>query len=52
MNENIIGLGDVYANRILRNELFARQLARENMDCADCNYADDCNKQCRRQYNV
>ena len=50
MNKNIIGLGDVYEQRRLRAE--KQEELSEIIDCADCNYADDCNKQCRRQYNV
>jgi radical SAM protein with 4Fe4S-binding SPASM domain len=52
MNKNIVGLGDVYENRIARDELFERQIERENIDCADCGFADDCQKQCRRKFYV
>lgn len=45
MNKNIVGLGDVYELRRLR----AESLEKDIIDCADCNYSDDCNKQCRRK---
>ncbi len=50
MNKNIVGLGDVYEQRRLRAEKLEELL--ELIDCADCNFVDDCRKQCRIKFYV